>query len=217
VSAPTTDHPLSGFADISASGAVAIQARPHAGVLILRASPDEARAAVEAALDGLPLPERCGETGAAGAVLALWRGPDEWMIITPPGEEAMAAARLRDALDTAHHQLTVLSDNYALISIDGAKALALLAKLVTIDLHPRAFPPGRCASTLLAKANVLLWRAAEDAGDPPDASRFRVIVRASHADYVWRLLADAAREWGATPLSPPSPLPIHGAGLGPGG
>lgn len=209
MSAPTPDHPLSAFAPLSAPGAVEMVARPHTGLLILRADPAAAKGAV-AALDGLPLPESCGETGMAGAILALWLGPDEWMIVTPPGEEAAAETAIGAALDGAHHQLTEVSDHFALIAMDGPRATDLLAKLIALDLHPRAFPPARCASTLLAKAHIHLWRAAADAGDAPETARFRVIVRASHAAYVWRLLAEGAREWGVTPPPAAAPLAMRG-------
>lgn len=212
MTAPTPDHPLSGFDAVAAPGAVEITPRPYAGVLLLRADREAARRPVSAAFDGLAPPAACGETAAVGAVMALWLGPDEWMLVTPPGDEVAAAAAITQAFGGAHHQVTDVSDNYALVSIDGAKAVALLSKLVAIDLHPRAFSPGRCASTLLAKANVHLWRAMADAGDAPDAARFRLIVRASHAEYVWRLLAEAAREWGVTPPPPAAALPMHGTG-----
>ena len=56
-----------------------------------------------------------------------------------------------------------------------------------IDLHPRAFGPGRCAQTLLARANVLIWHVTDE---PEDT--WRLFVRPSFAAYVAAWLADAA-------------------------
>ena len=56
-----------------------------------------------------------------------------------------------------------------------------------IDLHPRVFGPGRCAQTLLARANVLIWHVADG---PEDT--FRLFVRPSFAAYVAAWIADAA-------------------------
>ena len=55
-----------------------------------------------------------------------------------------------------------------------------------IDLHPRVFGPGRCAQTLLARANALIWHVADE---PEDT--WRLFVRPSFAAYVAAWLADA--------------------------
>ena len=46
----------------------------------------------------------------------------------------------------------------------------------SLDLHPSVFPPGRCAQTLLARAQVILYR--------PERARLRLLVRPSFADYL---------------------------------
>lgn len=45
--------------------------------------------------------------------------------------------------------------------ITGAMASALLAKGLSIDLHPRAFKPGDTAITLLAHIVIQLWQVDE--------------------------------------------------------
>ena len=62
-----------------------------------------------------------------------------------------------------------------------------------LDLHPRAFPPGRCAGTLLAKAAVLIHLLDDDPGRGPS---FDVYVARSFAHYLWTWLEDAGREYG---------------------
>ena len=52
----------------------------------------------------------------------------------------------------------------------------MLARGCALDLHPSVFPPGSCAQTLLARAQVILYRTDEEA--------FRLLVRPSFADYV---------------------------------
>jgi sarcosine oxidase subunit gamma len=56
-------------------------------------------------------------------------------------------------------------------------ALAVLAQATSLDLRPRAFGPGRCAQTGLARVPVILQQI-----DP--TPRFRIFVRASFAPYV---------------------------------
>jgi sarcosine oxidase subunit gamma len=59
----------------------------------------------------------------------------------------------------------------------------LLAAGCSLDLHPRAFAPDRCAQTLLARAQVILEQRGEDA--------FRLHVRGSFAVYLASWLIDA--------------------------
>ncbi|MGW0201911.1 sarcosine oxidase subunit gamma family protein, partial [Nonomuraea sp. NPDC003201] len=55
-----------------------------------------------------------------------------------------------------------------------------------LDLHPRAFGPGRCAQTMLARAQVVLV---------PREDGFLVLVRSSFAAYLAEWLLDAAAEY----------------------
>jgi sarcosine oxidase subunit gamma len=55
-----------------------------------------------------------------------------------------------------------------------------------LDLDIGAFAVGMCARTVLAKAEIVLWRTAPD--------RFRIEVWRSFAAYVWGVLEEARRE-----------------------
>jgi sarcosine oxidase subunit gamma len=90
------------------------------------------------------------------------------------------------------------------VDLAGPRAAELLAKGCSIDLHPRAFPPGRCAQTLLARANVVVWHL----GEPLRDGGYRVLTGASFAGYLADWLVDAAGEYagqaGTTPGTPDS-------------
>ncbi len=126
----------------------------------------------------------------AGDAAALWLGPDEWLLV-----EALPVAL------EGHHQVVEVGDYYTAIEVAGTPARTLLAKLITLDLHRRAFPLGGVAGTLLAKAPVWLWCTGDDA--------FLVLVRRSLADYAWCLLADAGREWGLPAEAPIGRVTLH--------
>ena len=80
-----------------------------------------------------------------------------------------------------------VSANRTTISIAGPRARDLLAFGCSIDLDPRAFGPGRCAQTMLARAQVIIVPVGPEA-EPA----FRVLVRPSFAAYLAAWLADAA-------------------------
>ena len=89
-----------------------------------------------------------------------------------------------------HAAITDVTDGRVAFRVAGPSARDVLAKGCPLDLHPRAFPPGRCAQSLLAKASVLIHLV--DDG-PERGPSFDVYVARSFADYLWTWLEDAGR------------------------
>ena len=175
------------------------------GAVQLRGAADIVSAPAATAL-GMDLPQAVGETTRNGNSTALWLAPDEWIILTAPGDEADTLSRLSDALSGVHHQAVDVSDYYTTVRVSGAAARELLAKLTHFDLHARAFPAGMGVATTLAKSNVWMVCAGADARG---GATFDLVVRRSYADYVWCLLAEAGREWGITPQEPIGQVKLH--------
>ncbi|HEX3885476.1 MAG TPA: sarcosine oxidase subunit gamma family protein [Stellaceae bacterium] len=148
------------------------------------------RGRASAYLAGLPLPLEANRVAAMGAVRVLWLGPDEWLVTAPEGDDAGLVQRL-DRVEGA--VVTDLSSSRAVIAISGGAARRLLERGCGIDLHPRAFGPGDCAQTLLAKVPVILDQVAP-------APAYRVLVRRSLARWLAGWLIDAAGD--LTPAGP---------------
>ncbi|AXK36350.1 sarcosine oxidase subunit gamma [Streptomyces armeniacus] len=160
----------------------------------------------------LALPGTPNTVLRSGDRAAVWLGPDEWLIVTPPGTAAETDDTLRAAADTARGAdgggeggggsgsgsdggvdiaYTDVSAHSTTLRLGGARARDVLRKVCPIDLHPRVFGSGACAQTLLAGgARVLLVADRE-----PDG--FLVFVRASFADYVTDWLLDSMTEYAA--------------------
>jgi sarcosine oxidase subunit gamma len=122
---------------------------------------------------------------APGAGKILWLGPDEYLVMTPDGQEAALAQALRQAAGEAFAAVVELGCGQTVIELAGARAREVLAKGCPLDLHPRVFGPGRCAQSRLARSLVTIVQV--DAGP-----RFELIVRRSFADYLWQWLVDAS-------------------------
>jgi sarcosine oxidase subunit gamma len=137
----------------------------------------------------LPLPLEPNTATEGSGNVVCWLGPDEWLIMTPPGAEVELMRALRTALEDLFAAVTDVSSGFTLIAVGGAKARDLLATGCSLDLHPRVFGPARCAQTLLAKAGVLIRQRDE-------APLFELVVRRSFADYLWLWLEQAAAEFG---------------------
>jgi sarcosine oxidase subunit gamma len=179
--------------------------RPFLGKFILRADPQIAAEPIRVAL-GLPLPSEPLTSAILGDTSFLWLGPDEWMLVTAPGDAAAASRKAAGALAGLHHQLIEVSDYYTAIEIAGPKARELLMKLTTLDLHARAFRAGMVTGSLFGRVNATIWQMSDDQVE--DGPLFRLFIRWSMADYLWCLIADAGREWGL-----PKQLPVKGETL----
>jgi len=173
---------------LTAAG-VRLQEIPFQGHLNLRGRPDNpAFLSAVARVLGAELPLQANTFVVTGVVKIYWLGPDEWLIVTPPGQQAALAATLGEALQGVFSSITDVSSGQTLIGITGIHARALLEKGCPIDFHPRVFAPGDCVQTHLAKAAVLI--SAVD-----DAPGYELIVRRSFADYLGLWLLDAIAEF----------------------
>ncbi|MEU9347112.1 sarcosine oxidase subunit gamma family protein [Streptomyces sp. NPDC048278] len=139
---------------------------------------------------GVQLPLEPDTVVHAGEVTAVWLGPDEWLVVGRPGTERELESRIRTAAGDAEAAVTVtdVSAQRTTLLVGGPRARDLLAHGCALDLHPRAFGPGRCAQTTLARTQVVLV-----ARDETRAG-FWVLVRSSFAGYLVDWLLDAAVE-----------------------
>jgi sarcosine oxidase subunit gamma len=138
---------------------------------------------------GLPLPLEPGTVVRGGELTALWLGPDEWLVVGRPGTERELESRIRSAAGDEPVSVTHVSAQRTTVLVAGPRARDLLSHGCSLDLHPRAFGPGRCAQTTLARTQVVLV-----ARDEPRAG-FWVLVRSSFAGYLSDWLLDAATEY----------------------
>jgi len=181
----TATSPLSGFA--VARGPITLEERPFVGKVALRGEESTFLDAVAGVL-GAVLPEEPNTTVKAGARTIFWLGPNEWLVHTLDGEEAALVVALRQALAGVHAAVVDVSDYYTVLRLAGAQARTVLGKGCPLDLHPRAFKPGDCAQSLIAKASVLLHLVDE-------SPTLDIQVRWSFAEYLWLFLTEAALEF----------------------
>ncbi|WP_435848643.1 sarcosine oxidase subunit gamma [Streptomyces javensis] len=183
--------PLAHLADrmhaaaVTGARGVTLAERPFITMVNLRLDPaSEAAVRVEKTL-GAPLPRECGHTTASGAHTVAWLGPDEWLVLS---EGPIDTVELRQALAGDPGSVVDVSANRTTLELTGPAARQVLEKGCRLDLHPRAFGPGRAVSTTVGPVPVLLWQL--DA-----APTYRLLPRSSFADYLARWLIDAMSEY----------------------
>jgi sarcosine oxidase, subunit gamma len=126
-----------------------------------------------------PLPLEPNTALDDGHRAALWLGPDEWMILGPPGAEAEIVAELDAGFEGVDRSVVDVSANRVAVELNGPGRFDLLAHVCPLDLDPRVWTAGQCAQTLLGRAQVVLQERTETT---------RILVRPSFADYVVDLL-----------------------------
>ena len=110
-------------------GAPRIEEKPFLGYLVLRGR-SEHTGFIAATLKvlGVEAPVEANRVIAAGEHKMFWLGPDEWLLLTPPGRLEALLERLRDALGDAFYALTEQSAGHTVIRVDGPRARDTLAK-----------------------------------------------------------------------------------------
>lgn len=171
-SKPGLFGPLDDARRVAVPGRLLLQPAADMARLALRG---DARALGEAF--GLALPTQPCRAAEASGRSALWLGPDEWLLLAPPGTlDADASVPGAAVVDIGHRQVGLV--------LEGPGTLDALAAGCPLDLHPTAFPVGMCTRTVFGKAEIVLWR--------QDAERFHIEVWRSFAPYVHALVARAS-------------------------
>lgn len=146
---------------------------------------------------GIDLPTGPKRSAASGVAFA-GTGPGTWLALgerESSGDGNEFAAQLTVEL-AAVASVSDQSDGYTLIRLTGAHVRDALAKLIPVDVHPRAFQVGDVASTVASHVGVTLWRLP----DEPDAgSVFEILMFRSLARSFWHALNEAAAEYGFAP------------------
>lgn len=176
--------------------AVVISEIAHTGKLNLRGDIGDRAflSAIGGVLD-LVLPAEPNTVTTGHGVTALWAGPDEWILVTPPGDELTVEKRLHAAIDGTDAAVIDVTDARTVIRLRGPRAREVIAKGCPLDLHPRAFRAGQVAQSVLAGTSIMLHQVADD-GDGSGPA-YDLYVPRSFADHLWQWLADAAAEYDA--------------------
>jgi sarcosine oxidase subunit gamma len=173
-------EPFDGLAVISVRNRLAIEIVPPAARFSLR-GPPSAAAAVGRAFGLAALPTEQNRAASDGQRIAFCLGPDEWLLLGPPGEGIDMAGVSEPC------SLVDISHRNAGLTLSGSLATDILATGVMLDLHPSAFPVGMATRTLFVKAEIVLWRRGPEA--------FHLELWRSFAPYMHGLLVEAALEF----------------------
>lgn len=189
-------------ATVAGPEGISLREIPFTPQLGIRAEPGGAAADRIARVLGVTLPDGAGRTtGDPDGAHCIWISPDEFLLVdvsrTHQHGEAEAAAEALDddrpGAGRAPGQVLDLSGNRTVLELGGSRARDVLEKGIHVDMHPRAFPVGTAVSTLVGPVQMIVHRAHEDT--------FRLLPRASFAEYTVQWLLDAMLEFRTPPES----------------
>ncbi|QKK03497.1 MAG: sarcosine oxidase subunit gamma [Pseudomonadota bacterium] len=172
----------------SAGAGPRLSESPFAARLMLRAiEPLDALNRRIGPLLGLALDDTPNRATESANLTVFWQRVDHWLIVAPDDRREALITALDDALADGDSSLVDLSDYYTTLLLEGERAVDVLMKGCSLDLHPRAFAVGDMALTRLAQADVMLHRSGE--------RRYAIQMRRSFAEYALKWLFDAGLEY----------------------
>ncbi len=135
----------------------------------------------------LELPEP-GYASNGGEMSALWLQPNVWMLVAPSADEGEFARTVKAACGDAG-SVVEQTHGRTMLTLSGRHAWGVLAKLCRLDLHRRAFTPGRVATTRMAEISCTLHQRDE-------LPSYELLVLSTYAAHFAGTLTHAAAELG---------------------
>jgi len=159
-------------------------------VLSFKGKHDNTAAAIGKAL-GVDCSTQPGVSNSDGKTQVTWNGPNSWMIVASDEDSGRAPGELLKTLQQAVGDLGAVVDQShgrCGLRLSGSRARQVMAKNTAIDLHPRAFGPGRCAMTSIAHMNASIVQV-------DDAPTYDLFVSRSMARSFAQAIEHACREF----------------------
>jgi sarcosine oxidase subunit gamma len=157
---------------------------PAARLLLQSDAPARAAAAE---VWGVAFSEESCRARVSGDRATLWLGPDEYLLWQATRQPELPIDALEQALQSHPHSLVDVSHRQVALEITGPHATTILAGGCPLDLTLEQFPVGMSTRTVLAKAEMILWRTA--------AEEFHVEIWRSFQNYTVELLQEIGREF----------------------
>ncbi len=179
---------VSALQGASYQGYVTVEELGLRGMITLRG--DLASAKLKSAVKvaaGVAVPKQ-RKVSLDGDVGVAWMSPDELLVMVPYEGVEGAIASIDKTLKGQHYLAVNVSDARAVFELRGDAAAEVIAKLCPVDMAPGQFGPGDFRRSRMAQVPAAFWMV--------DETTIRIVCFRSVADYVFKLLKDAAEPGG---------------------
>jgi heterotetrameric sarcosine oxidase gamma subunit len=122
---------------------------------------------------------------------------DEFLVITPPGNDEEATCYLDQHLRAGDLFVSVVNQTAGLagLLVAGPDSREVLSKLCELPFGPGDFPNQRVAQTGLARVRIIVVR-----NDLAGLPAFELYFERPYAEYLWTSVLEAGREFGLLPF-----------------
>ena len=141
--------------------------------------------------------------GRGGKLLAVCLVPDEYLLLTPPGETPAAVQSMQPDDQGSAYAVDVTSGLCGL-AIVGPAAQALFSRITDIDTSPISLPDLTCVQARFADVQALLLRR-----DVSGMAMYQLYASREFGEYLWGAVVEAAREVGGGPAGTQALLGIR--------
>jgi|GEM_PF-1371862 len=142
---------------------------------------------------GVEIPGSFGQVNGVDPFCLCVR-PNEWYLSVDGDVSPTLTSDLNSAFSECEATILVtdISDAVVLLTVSGENARDLLAVGCSVDMHKEAFPHGRCAHVVLAKARCLAHALSQE-----DGGLYHLYVERASAAYLWDWFGNATKEFGS--------------------
>ena len=140
---------------------------------------------------GIALPDMANTASRSDRVVALWLGPQSWLLVAADAATLGDFNGGREALIAAGGALFDVSASRIAYVIEGPRAVDVLAAGCPLDFDPRLFGAGQCRQSLYGRVPAMFYRQAT-------TPACTVLVARSFARDTWHSLCTAAAPYGYT-------------------
>ena len=120
-------------------------------------------------------------------VKVCWLSPNRWLMLVRLDDDGSSTSGFSSSLPSSINFVDS-TGNYTVYSLTGPRVKRLLQKSCAYDFDESVFSTNSCVQTTFAKTQALIVGSESD--------QIELIVRRSYADYVYRWIEDASREFG---------------------
>ncbi len=117
----------------------------------------------------------------------LWQSPDEFLVILPLSKKDAFFQKAQHAFKGIFAAVVDISGGFVCIELSGTRYLDVLQKVSEYEFNKHNFPMNKTVVTFLGEALCIFLRI--------DPEKILILLRFSFADYCWRLLEHASREY----------------------
>ena len=141
-----------------------------------------------------------------GKLLATRLTPDEFLVLTPPGDSQPAMSNMQATTGDGCVYVVDVTSGLCGISIIGPSSIDLFSRITELDTSPGALPDLTCVQSRFAEVQGLLLRR-----DTHGLTTYHLYSGREFGEYLWEALVETAHELGGGPVGTEALMSLRGS------